>query len=825
MTLARTQYGLAFLSLLALAPSVRGEGLLITCSAADTCDFRAVASLSVNGKAAIRGVLAKTIQEVTVGALRASRDRKIDELTGLVRDPVSGQIFTFSPNAEAPEMVFPPGSAPKDAAMIPGLWNAAKIGSRDSLKSKTEMPVATQSLAAYLNGSDLKEVAIAYARTLLSETPPPVWKTGLLRGAVRFGASAPSYKAWRDQLFTSSKDALDRYRKQEGDPRRMEDALTSSIRDGEILVQIAPEEPSYAVLLKDARNEREILEKKVSISRAFLAGSYWDEAVLKVRELGLAKWSFSDLATGERSALINSSTAHKATAEEMERSGLLDRAFDEAERAYRQDPCNAEVSVYFNSVRPQFVERNKDPRQGDTAAASRPEMEQLERQLRSFDPAQLQQDTYRKLGYDLIKRGDAVDRTYVPFQLAKAQFLRNVGRLSDALDVVIDVERHFALDPQQRDQWLSLDANLSLTLSAIRDKALADATSNFDAGRFAPAVDATTVGLAANPNYPPLLVQKAYASASLRQSDEALGAIGTLLQSSNPACAEPSAYEKAFSLRDVLQPASSGGASQTVSQNGAPNGIPNWMSGEKYNPGRLYYDPISLSFVPRIVAIDGDKAPSVGTSFTWDGLRLVNIETKVSSQKKDAVTSDPGQTIFFVEAEYASNTLRMTAIAPRALQDGKRISYPLTFWNDPKVNIGLLQATGRAAARGWAGNPVFDPFVWTGIFLFDFKYDDKGRVIQATPVPDETRGRSFFETLNFVWEDSTNRLKEINSKSYRRTLKYDTKGRLVSEEAVFGKLKATTSYEYAGNNVSPLRATSNSVFDRQQRAVFFQPGN
>ena len=120
---------------------------------------------------------------------------------------------------------------------------------------------------------------------------------------------------------------------------------------------------------------------------------------------------------------------------------------------------------------------------------------------------------------------------------------------------------------------------------------------------------------------------------------------------------------------------------------------------------------------------------------------------------------------------------------------------------------------------------MFDPFIWTGIFLFDFKYDDKGRVIEANPVPDETRGRSFAETLAFTWEDSTNHLKSVSSKSYRRTLEYDKKGRLVSEESTLPKRKGRTSYQYAGDSVVPHKATSSSVFEQQQRISLFQLGN
>jgi hypothetical protein len=121
------------------------------------------------------------------------------------------------------------------------------------------------------------------------------------------------------------------------------------------------------------------------------------------------------------------------------------------------------------------------------------------------------------------------------------------------------------------------------------------------------------------------------------------------------------------------------------------------MSGKRYVPGNLYYDPVSLAFLPRITTLYGLKNSLTGTIFVWEGLRLVSIQTVLRSV--NAKVSD-GQTTSFVEPEYAPGTLRMTAIGPRAIQEGKRVSYPLTFWNDPKVNVGLLQASGRLAARG-----------------------------------------------------------------------------------------------------------------------------
>jgi hypothetical protein len=819
MMLSRIHRTSALILIFGFSRYVNAEGLLITCTDAETCDFKAVAALSINGRETVRSIAAKNADSVTLATLRASREKRIDGLRGMVRDLQTGLVYSFSGSDEGRELIFPGGSLPKETRSIAGIWASARIGYRDSLKTKKEQSISTDSFAVYLIGQDLTDVAVTYAKYLVS-APPSAWRGGLLRGVLRFSASAPAYKAWQAQLFASSKDALSKYRKQEGDPRRLSDALNGAIHDCETLVQIAPSESTYSALLAEARGARDSVSRKVIVARALLAAGFWDEYLLKIHELGLVKWSFAELEASERNALIESAKAHVANAGRMAQSGFLERSFDEAQRAYQRNPCSADVVNHFNNIRPQLVERNRDPRQDDASGKGRPELQQVERRLQSLDSTQLQQESNRKSGDDLIAQGDAIDRANTSWQYAKAQFLRKLGKASEAFDVTTDVERHNRLDAKQRDEWLLLDANLSQTLSATPINSLEDAKRNFAAGRFREALDATTPGLTAQPSNPLLLIQRAHAAASLRQSDEALRAIQDLLRSSNAACAGPDTYSQAFSLRDQidLPPKDL----RTLTSEPA-DGVPNWISGKKYPQGKLYYDPVSLGFVHRISSVTGVKNPQTSTVFTWDGLRLVSIETR--SSPPAGGKSGPERTLFFVEPEYAPGTLRMTAIGPRALQEGKRVSYALTFWNDPKVNVGLLQSAGRAAARGWAGNPVFDPFIWTGIFLFDFKYDDKGRVIEANPVPDETRGRSFAETLAFTWEDSTNHLKSVSSKSYRRTLEYDKKGRLVSEESTLPKRKGRTSYQYAGDSVVPHKATSSSVFEQQQRISLFQLGN
>ena len=98
----------------------------------------------------------------------------------------------------------------------------------------------------------------------------------------------------------------------------------------------------------------------------------------------------------------------------------------------------------------------------------------------------------------------------------------------------------------------------------------------------------------------------------------------------------------------------------------------------------------------------------------------------------------------------------------------------LTLWNSPRLDTRLAyMATGKRAAVGFSGNRYFHPFVWDAIHLFEFDYDEQGRVRHAWELDDPNAAR-----LDFTWDGR--RLMSISAHEdspsgatlYLRTLNY-----------------------------------------------------
>jgi hypothetical protein len=142
--------------------------------------------------------------------------------------------------------------------------------------------------------------------------------------------------------------------------------------------------------------------------------------------------------------------------------------------------------------------------------------------------------------------------------------------------------------------------------------------------------------------------------------------------------------------------------------------------------------------------------------------------------------------------------------------------------------VKLLAKEKRGSVtRGWAPNPFFHPFYWKKIFLFELTYDDKDRVIKATPVVNDANQRLdpvFSQVLEFAWEGDSNRLLSITgNRGYKRVLKYDGKNRLVEEKITDPKGNGSIHYEYAGAKLLPRAAVCSSGFyDKRKKRVEFR---
>jgi hypothetical protein len=105
---------------------------------------------------------------------------------------------------------------------------------------------------------------------------------------------------------------------------------------------------------------------------------------------------------------------------------------------------------------------------------------------------------------------------------------------------------------------------------------------------------------------------------------------------------------------------------------------------------------------------------------------------------------------------------------------GGSTSGNLALWNNPRLDTRLAyMVTGKRVAVGFSGNHYFHPFAWDAIHLFEFDYDDQGRVRHAWELDEPNSPR-----FDFAWDGR--RLLSITAKTagasgtvvYSRVLNY-----------------------------------------------------
>jgi len=793
----------AFVVLMAEGPSAAQHKVLVTCTA-DACTYRLVASFLVSGRQSIRLF---PPPGATAGAndAKGSRELNLDQVPGLYRDAGKETFYALTADGKPREVAMPAKTKDRTSAA----WRSETLEYSDAPNAKGRTAIALDAFAYLLVAPDAEQATLQLLQRLIEPSEDDPRRVALIRGAVQFTAKSQALVRWRASLVARMRDELQRFDEQDGDPA----TLTQTVRDAAqlrgIYLQIGPDEADR-VLLDRIAAAADLLDRRIAVADVLKQTKYWDEYLIKVRQLGLVKWSLPGVLENSRAALTESARLHQRRSATFAEEGHWDSAFDEAAAAAR-NACEANVRDEFYRARVLLVDRNQIASASEYTGRNKALLEQLVRELDQLDPAKEQ------LTLDRITRGEQLDPNYLPLQLKKAEFLDKLGRYREALEVVQRIERNVRLDRRQLEEYLRLDGRITNNLTDTVQKTQAEAAKQFDLQKYQLALDAAAKGLQADPLDASLLRDGALSAAFLRQNATALKLARTYLNESNLACAQEQEPGKILELYRYLS--AKGRARDRA------DGIPHWMSGVRYRPSDVFYDPISLGFLQPVMRVSAGDGLTTIFSREDRSYLVKSISTTTTSGKSN---SPAGQsTMFEVEPKYDRQALSMLEIGSRANSAGDRTSYALTYLNSPSVDPDLVRRfTGRHIARGWAGNPFFHPFIWSGLYIFDLTYDALGRVATATPIREESGARTdpFSEPLQFTWDGSSNRLMSIKGTrtGYLRELAYDKDGRLKSEAIKYPKGHGSIEYEYVGSlpQIKGARCEDN-FYDRRERQVFF----
>jgi YD repeat-containing protein len=742
----------------------------------------------------------------TVGGVASTqkgawRQVKIASLEGgILIDPETAVFYRLAPQLAKGEMASPVPPAKGQITTV--AWQTADIQYKTEPKS-SPVPLAPERFSGFVSGASPGEAATRFINDLFEADRKRARWADLMAGAITLASGSTEYRTWRD---SKSNQFLALARSQNGipdDPSNLAASLDLAFALSQKLQALPDLTPPERAAILSIQNSKQLLDSRLAIARSLCSSEFWRECVEKIQGIGLAKWSFSDLIVTEANARRNAARLLLEAARNDKTQDLPARALGESVQAYHLCPCTPDALDAVKMAREDYVKSRRI-----SGALSTAKEKALDEQVSDLKGMVETRPQY------VLTKLDALDGSHhSETQMLRAQCLRKLGRISEARNVVLNVSLNIPLTFEQAQQWAKFDAELVAAIEEdlpAREKAAAEALERED---FEAARKESGSALAIDSHDSRALELLARADAFSRDKADGSKALSDWFLTANVACISPEARDSMLRLsREIINSGDSSPQRQ---------GTPNWISGEKYEDGSIYYDPVSMSFQQRISTVYGQEET---TSFEWSEQRLTSISTTPVRKNAPAAAAPPKPS-FYVEATYEANSVRMQDIGPRK---GSNEQAALKYFNDRQENIAIIQKMGKqVAAGGWAGNPFFDPFYWEHLFLFKLEYDERGRVKTAIP-DDSDPGRQldpFSQVLTFYWDDQ-NRLTRISGdRGYERILDYDNNGRLRGEKIRQGKRTGSISYQYRSPDKRPVYAECESSFyHKGKRKVSFYFG-
>jgi hypothetical protein len=787
--------------------------LLVTCDKTGPCLFRRVYTVTVQGKNTVKTLPFEAASNTQL--LRKARSARLDSIPGVYREPGPGPFRVFLEAGRLGNVVLP-SKLPADPALTAlAAWEGVTFEFKEQPRSKTGVPVPSDRLIALLRASSPENAAVDFVRNEVAAPTAHPLREHLVRGALQFAARTQELQRWRDELRSTMRSSLGIFREEKIDPRQLEATLDGGLAAMRVYQLVADDGEAEEVLKQELIAEHRKLIQRFAVAAALRNASLYDPYLEKMQQIGLARWSRPEITNGIDEALQASASLHHKRAIELFTVKQYGRAFDEARIASERAPCDPAINEYYYLVRAEFVNQNMIPTTPEYDKEHRSILQQIVRELQALSQEATLTPERIEYVHKRIAEGERLDKDYRPLQLKKAEFLANLGELTAAREVVSRVERTVQLDRKEAEEWLRLDANLNGRLATTKARAEKLVADHFAGGKFKDALDAAATGLKAEPSNPKLLYFSALASAVLRDGEKTKHCVEQYLRFPSPSCFK---LDKATQTLFDLYRRESERTTSAVA-----NRIPHWISGERYEAGEIFYDPVSGAFFPHILTSTQEKG--ITTTFHWEGFIATSITTTRAMRTGAGV---PKETIVFeIEPRYDRKHVCMTAVGSKAGSADDRQVIDLRYLNSPDLDPVLAsEFTGRTVTRGWAGNPFFHPFIWSGIFVFDLTYDELGRLKEATPVTlDASRPRSSFsESLKFSWDGKSKRLLSIGGERYRRTMEYDKQGRLRSERIVYPRGRGKIEYVYV-KDTPQLRwaKCGDNFFEKSSRKIYFAP--
>jgi hypothetical protein len=693
------------------------------------------------------------------------------------------------------------------------LWQAARITYKKTEKDKVATDVPPASFVAFLPGG-VEELARtctdqAALQVLGGKGKAFAAQVELFAATVKSFNGNPAIAPLQKYLELAMRQPYEQF---ESGTVGV-DVLDRGLKYAALSAEVYPQAPEQQKLRDALKHQRDWVDRKMAVLRAFGAGEEWDAFLLADRDFEKYQQAFPEMAAKQNQALKQSLQLHTRAGNERFGENEFGAAFREYRLASLRQPANSELQTKVSLAWAEYSRRVAVDRQAQRKQLSPGQVNEIDKDL-LFATRYKEQN---KLDDALksVAQAELVDPENLRVLLKKAEILGAMHEISSALAVLdqydlraIEEERKPA--NQLRSELLfQVTSNLK-DLKVEMQKSWADSSYNR-------VHNLALQGLRAKDDDADLLYYAGMSSLVTRNPEDGRKYLSRYLDVSNTLDANS---DQRVAVRRVL------------SGIGAPaprptQGSLNWMSGARL-PENVYYCPISLAFQPKIERIDASNKLKV--TFEWDGDKLRSItpvfdkNEHVSEEKKISFAyEDKVPQVAVVAYENDAKTVA-GADPDEALKKAS-----LVLLNSPYADpVAVAKLTGQNITLAVAGNRFFLPFVWDKIHYFRLAYDATGRVGTAREIsgPHGTPGDTLLE---FHWDGL--QLQSIEAyqmsgekrgaKFYERTMEYQG-GRLVGETVESGGKPSRIKYTYNGAKLVSANCDKDMTLDGRSRQVMFR---
>jgi hypothetical protein len=716
-----------------------------------------------------------------------------------------GYLVERSGQAWSP--VFPDGANFKGSATAQSLWASATVVYQTDKNSKGEA-FRPADVFAILPGTAIPaEAAVAMLtdeanfRGLGEASPTEAFddRMAMLIG-ISSVAEGPALDKVKGLLATAMNTAIQRTNT--GTGRLVE--LSQGLRFAEVSEKASfSSDPQQAAMRKTLRDKKAWLDQRIAILRAFAAASEWDPLIDKYADFEEYDDAFDDLRKLHERSFKESEVLHTNAGKRLFDEKQCAPALDQLALARKRNSGSRDLENLFNAFRTECFAGGTKPKRPEL---TRSQMIQIQNSL-SLADSYMTDGKFEEAEAD-IATADGVSRNYPSVVLMRARLLRARREYAKAIETLDTFDQLTLTDDEAKD-GAGLRAKITYDKESGRSTARTETAKSEAEGDYVAAYKFVRAGTQLDPNDPELLYHAGMDAAITRNAKDAAQYWQNYLAASLSLTSES---KRRADVKNLLPEIS---AVPKV-----PAGTPNWFSNYNVRPG-VMYDPVSLA--PNFHPAEVRASRKQTTVFEWSNGVLIAVKTT------SMIPTEKPVTVYF---DYFSGRKGVRRISREPFEDKADPGLPkltadgavgpgkgawVELFSNPAVNPYMVERlTGKRVATIVAGNPWFQPFVWTDTYSFLAEYDVEGHVKSAKPL----HGKDSAKPLDFVWDGD--KLLSITERGgeYRRVMRYDG-ARLIGETVTFRGKTSKITYKYNGDRLVEADCDDDTSIDSRSRHVTF----